>query len=393
MKRRRLLSVASLAWPIALAVGASVARTASAEPSEYRLSAHPSLRVTAIADDNVDLRKGGSDDIGTFFFPRLELGLQGRWLHMGADLGADVRRYVDGSSPNDVFLRLGGFAEIGIGPGVSVRVSDAYVPTPVELGKPLDHSANLVQTNRLSTSLRVWEERSAERELSMVLQATRLTSESFAADVGAGVVDDDFRADFWEGAFLSEFHTPVTDTISGFVRANIRVRSFDDSSASDFGDFALVIGMSTQWWGSIDFDAAAGYSRLFFDDEAKNRFIGEANVRYRIADGTTLRLGFDQRNTADIAGNDFTETTGRIDLERRFGERTAASVAVFLTRTNNETWKAGANLFGGVEAGVRRQLTRRIQLELTARHWNNVGDYSADDFTQNQISLVLSYRR
>jgi hypothetical protein len=393
MTRYLLATLRRFARAIVPALCVLVAGPALAEPEEYRVSIHPSIRVTTNADDNVDLEENGDGDIGFFFFPRVELGLQGRWLHVGADLGADVRQYVQDSSPSDVFLRFGGFAEVGVEPGLSVRISDAYAPTPVELGRPLDHAANLVQTNRFAASVRLWQELPNESELSLVVQATRLTSESFSADVGGGVVDDDFHADFWEGSFLSEFHVPLSDTISGFARASTRFRSFDDSSASDFGDLALLFGVSTQWWGNVDFDAAIGYGRIAFEDGGKNRFIGEAKLRYRISDGTTLRFAFDQRNTADIAGNDFTETTGRIDLERRFGERTAASVAVFLTRTNNESWKAGANLFGGVEARVRRQITRRTQLELMARHWSNAGDYSSDDFNQNQISLIFSYRR
>ena len=117
------------------------------------------------------------------------------------------------------------------------------------------------------------------------------------------------------------------------------------------------------------------------------------NLRYRIADGTTLRLSFVNRNTADIVGNDFVESTGKIGLERRFGERTAASIELFLSRINNEVWDSGANLFGGAESSVRRQLTRRTQLELAYRYWKNAGDHSSDDFSQHQLSLVFTYRR
>jgi len=393
MNRRVLPSLSRFARWIVPAFCALVAAEASAEPEEYRVSIHPSIRITSIADDNVDLAEGGGGDVGTFFFPRIEMGVQGRYLHMGADLGVNVRRYLQDSSPNDIFLRFGGFGELGIVPGLTLRLSETYSPTPVELGRPLDHSANLVQTNRFAASVRYWMESTQGSELSFVFQATRLTSEGFAADVGAGIINDDFHADFWEGAFRSELHTPLTDTVSGFVRFQARVRNFDEASAADLGEVSLMMGASTQWWGIVDFDAAIGYGRIIFDEQKKNRFIGEANLRYRVSDGTTLRLAFDQRNTADIAGNDFTETTGRIDLERRYGERTAASLALFLTRTNNESWKAGANLFGGVEARVRRQMTRRIQLELKLRHWDNAGDFSADDFSQNQVSLIFSYRR
>jgi hypothetical protein len=364
------------------------------ETERNRFSFHPSIQVTAVADNNVRLREDDSEaDLGVFFFPRIELGYQGHWFNLGADLGADIRRYVDGASPSDEFFRMSGFAEVGLLPGLTFRVSDDFTPTPVELGKPEDHSANLVQTNRLVAKFRYWRELPGDREMLLSLQGTRLISESFAADVGNGVIDDDFHADFWEGALLGEVQSPVLDRTSAFVRTHLRYRTFDDSSASDFGDLAVLLGLRTHWFRNVDFEVAGGYGLIAFDSGSKNRFLGQANLRYRIADGTTVRLSFVNRNTADIAGNDFVESTGTIGVERRFGERTAASIELFLSRINNEVWDSGADLFGGAETRFRRQLSRRTQLELAYRYWNNAGDYSSDDFSQHQVSLVFSYRR
>jgi hypothetical protein len=364
------------------------------ETERNRFSFHPSIQVTAVADNNVRLREDDSEgDLGVFFFPRIELGYQGHWFNLGADLGADIRRYVDGASPSDEFFRMSGFAEVGLLPGLTFRVSDDFTPTPVELGKPEDHSANLVQTNRLVAKFRYWRELPGDREMLLSLQGTRLISESFAADVGNGVIDDDFHADFWEGALLGEVQSPVLDRTSAFVRTHLRYRTFDDSSASDFGDLAVLLGLRTHWFRNVDFEVAGGYGLIAFDSGSKNRFLGQANLRYRIADGTTVRLSFVNRNTADIAGNDFVESTGKIGVERRFGERTAASIELFLSRINNEVWDSGADLFGGAETRFRRQLSRRTQLELAYRYWNNAGDYSSDDFSQHQVSLVFSYRR
>jgi hypothetical protein len=364
------------------------------ETERNRFSFHPSIQVTAVADNNVRLREDDSEgDLGVFFFPRIELGYQGHWFNLGADLGADIRRYVDGASPSDEFFRMSGFAEVGLLPGLTFRVSDDFTPTPVELGKPEDHSANLVQTNRLVAKFRYWRELPGDREMLLSLQGTRLISESFAADVGNGVIDDDFHADFWEGALLGEVQSPVLDRTSAFLRTHLRYRTFDDSSASDFGDLAVLLGLRTHWFRNVDFEVAGGYGLIAFDSGSKNRFLGQANLRYRIADGTTVRLSFVNRNTADIAGNDFVESTGTIGVERRFGERTAASIELFLSRINNEVWDSGADLFGGAETRVRRQLSRRTQLELAYRYWNNAGDYSSDDFSQHQLSLVFSYRR
>jgi len=382
-----------------LAAALFAAHTAAAdlgsggEPSTTRFSAHPSIRFATIADDNVLLEGSDPDaDVGVALFPRVELVLHSRSLLIGADLGLDVRGYTKSESPSDVFVRLEGFAERGILPGITVRVSDAYAPTPIDLGKPLDHSANLVQTNRLAMSVRHWSEIPNDRELSLALQVSRHTSEGFATEVEGGVMDDDFHADFWEYSALGEFHSPVTEQMSGFIRGLTRWRSFDDSSVSNFADLSLMVGISTQWWESVDFEAAIGIGRLAFEDHGQMRFLGEANARYRISDGTTLRLEIFQRNTADIVGNEFTESTGRFDVERRFGERTSASLGLFITRLNSDDW-SGSNLYGGIETAVRHQLSRRTQVELMYRHWENAGGYGSDDFRQNQISLGITYRR
>ena len=86
------------------------------------------------------------------------------------------------------------------------------------------------------------------------------------------------------------------------------------------------------------------------------------------------------------------ETSGRISVEKRFGERTAASLGFFVSRFSNEAWERDENLFGGVEIDLSRQLTRRMQSKLSYRHWRNGGDYEFDDFHQNRIALELSYR-
>lgn len=393
-KTRFLLLLASFACALSGARPATADFGSGGEPEETRFSVHPSIRVSVLGDDNVHLEGNDGDaDLGGSLFPRLELGLHSRTLHMGADLGVDLRGYTKSSSPRDAFLRLGGFAELGLLPGLTVRISDAYAPTPVDLGKPLDHTSNLVQTNRMAMSLRHWSEIPNDRELSLALQITRHTSEGFTTDIGDGEIDDDFHADFWEYSAMGEFHSPVTDNTSGFIRGQTRWRSFDESEPSNFADLSFLVGVSTQWWESVDFEAAIGVGHLAFVDNGQTRFIGEATARYRVSDGTTLRLEIYQRNTADIVGNEFTESTGRFDVERRFSERTEASLALFITRTNNDSWDEGSNLFGGIEATVRHQLTRRTQLELMYRHWENAGNYSSDDLRQNLISLAFTYRR
>jgi hypothetical protein len=387
-------AAAALLLPVAAGAESESGSGSGSETGRNRFSFHPSIQLTAVADSSVNLREDDSGgDLGVFMFPRVQLGYQGRWFDLGADLGADIRRYVDSDSPSEEFFRVSGHAELGLMPGLTVRFSDAYVPTPVDLGRPEDHAANLVQTNRIVGSLRYWRELPAGREMLFSLQGMRLSSESFAADIGGGIIDDDFHADFWEGALLGEVQSPLYGSPSAFLRTHVRYRTFDDSSVSDFGDFSILLGVRSHWFRNVDFDAAAGYGLIAFDSGSKHRFLGQANLRYRVTDTTTLRLAFVNRNTADIVGNDFVETTGKIGLERRFGERTAASVEAFLSHIDNEVWDTGANVFAGVESRLRRQLTRRTQLELNYRYWNNGGDYGLDDFKQHQVSLVFSYRR
>jgi hypothetical protein len=384
------LLVAPAAW-----ADADPAGGANAETEHNRLSFHPSIQVTGVADSNVELADGDESegDLGAFLLPRVELGYQGRWFNLGADLAADIRLYADNSSPSDEFFRLSGFGELGLMPGLTLRLSNAWVPTPVNLGLPEDHAANLIQSNRAVVDLSYWRPLPAGREMRLSFQGTRLDSESFRTEVGDGLFDDDFHADYWEGSVVAELQSPLYQGTSGFFRTDARYRSFDDSTASDFGDVNVLLGVRTHWFGSVDFDIASGVGFVDFDSGSTLRILGQSNIRYRMPDGTTLRLSVVNRNTADIVGNDFMETSGRIALERRFGERTAASVELFLSRFDNEMWDSGANLYGGVETRIRRQLTRRTQLAFLYRYWDNGGDYETDDFTQHQATLVFTYRR
>jgi len=384
-----------VATALLLAAGARAELGSGAETEQNRFSWHPSIRTSMQADDNTQLEeKDSNSDMGFFVLPRVELGYQGRWFDLGADLGADIRWYIDDESPTDQFYRLSGWGEAGILPGLTVRASNAWVPTPVDLGKPEDHASNLVQTNRTVADLRYWLALPGESEMTWSFQGTRLFSEEFDAQVGNNIVVDDFRADFWEGAVVGQFQMPILENLAGFVRAHVRYRAFDEKAAEDFGDLAFVVGFRSRWLDSLEFDLSGGYGLLgYATGDSDHRFVGDLALRYGMRDGTKLELSIQNRNTVDIMGNDFLETTGRIGVERHFGERTAAELAVFVSRFDNETWNSGSNLYGGVEASIRRQTSRRTQLELAYRYWNNAGSYSFDDFSQNQLTLSFSYRR
>lgn len=387
------LAACLLSASVAAAEG-DAATGSNSETDRNRFSFHPSIEVSTVADTNVHLDSDNDGDLGIFVLPRVELGYQGSWFNLGADGAVDVRQYVDSSAPNDVFYRASGFAELGLMPGLTVGLSDAYVPTPVDLGLPEDDSANLVQSNRAVADVSYWRALPAGREMRVSVQGTRFMSDSFRTQVQQGVWDDHFRADFWEAAAIGEVQTPLLESTSGFVRSEARYRRFDDSAASDFTDFAFLLGVRTHWHRDVDFDVAAGYGLVDFVHESlSHRFLAQANLRYRMPAGATLRLSFVNRNTADIVGNDFLETGGRLGLSKRFGERTAASVEVFVSRFDNQDWNQGANLYGGVETEVRRQLSRRLQLAFHYRYWDNGGGYTMDDFTQHRAMVTLSYRR
>lgn len=397
MTPRRTASLASLLAAVLLAAPAArgdLATGSNPEAESNRVTFHPSIAVSAVADSNVHLDEDSDGDLGVFVLPRVELGYQGSWFNLGADAGVDVRQYVDGSAPNDVFYRISGFGEVGLMPGLTFALRDAWVPTPVNLGQPEDDSANLVQSNRAVADLSYWRELPAGREMRVSLQGTRFMSDSFRTQVQQGVWDNNFRADFWEGAAVGEVQSPLFEGTSGFIRTHARYRTFDDSAASDFMDFAFLLGIRTHWHRDVDFDVAAGYGLVDFEHASlTHRILAQANLRYRMPAGTTLRVSFVNRNTADIVGNDFLETRGSIGLEKRFGERTAASAEFFVARYDNQDWDEGADLYGGAVAEVRRQLSRRVQIALQYRYWENGGGYSSDDFTQHRALLTISYRR
>ena len=108
--------------------------------------------------------------------------------------------------------------------------------------------------------------------------------------------------------------------------------------------------------------------------------------------GFRWKLSGISRFTSDLTGQDFTETTGRASLVKRFGKRTSASIGGFVSRFKSDLW-SHANRYGGAEASLEHQLTRRIKAALRYRYWNNGGGYDIDDFDQNWLALEFSYRR
>ncbi len=386
-------------------VGALVAALATLAPAPAvaegegrKFTIRPSLRVATVLDDNVFLTDDDREkDAGFWIAPRLELGYRGRSFEVGVDGSADIRRYTQNQRLDDELYRVHAFAETGVLPGLTLHVANTYLPQPVTLGLPEDETENLVQTNRTLAKITYWRELPGGREIEVGVQGSRLFTEGFQSAYpdsdGNIVVDDSFNANYWETAAYAEVESPIGKRMSAFVRGQFRYRMFDESSELDLMDGSGLVGFRTRWFKALEFVVAGGYGVIDFKGQGSTqRFLGRGELRYRLPSGWSTRLGAFSKFTADLRGNDFVETTGRLGVEKRIGERTGIGVSGFVTHYDSDSWSDGSNLFGGVEANLRRQLTRRLQGAITYRHWRNGGDREVDDFNQNRLMLVLSYR-
>jgi hypothetical protein len=395
---RALLGTRGFAFVIcgALALCASAAH-AEGEPGYF--SWRPSLRASLVADDNVFSEEAGENgSIGVWLAPRLELGYRTEAVELGADLGVDLRRYFNHSSALSAELfRAVGWGEIGLAHGLSLRVSNAFVPQPVRLGLPDDEAENQVQTNRLEAGLNWWRELGGRRELKAGLLGSYFRSEEYSEVVpleGGGFgVDDDFRADYMQGLGFVEFQSPLGERTSSFVRWQGAYRTFSERSASDHSNLSLLLGVRSSRWEGLDLALAAGVGALGFDSFADAlRALGELSLRYRLPSGWSFSLLARHLMTPNLAGDDAMESTGQLGVEKRLGAATAASLRFFFTRFDGDVGADAANLFGGAELRIRRQVTRQLQLGLSYRHWRNRGDFDLDDFSRNRIALELDFR-
>ena len=392
----------SLGFPLtALAVALALpAQQAGAEGKEGQFSFSPSLNLSTVVDDDLFLTESDKkSSVGVWVQPRLELSYRTETLDLGADLGADLRRYADYYSDlADEFWRMSGHAQVGLLPGLTFRVANAFVPAPVELGLPPDQGINMLQTNRTDSELRYWRALPGEREISFGARGTRFMSDDYTEDrPGAGgtvILDDDFHANYWGGTGYAEYREPLGTRTAAYARAETGYRTFDDSPRSDNLDYTLLVGVHSQRFRNAEIDLAGGYGQIRFDSlGTQPRIVGRGSLRYRFPQDWTFRLGVNHLSSADLLGNSALETTGSIGLEKRFEEgRTSAAVNLFLTRYDSDSLGTGANLFGGAEVKLRRQLTRRTQIGIGYRYWDNQGDYEADDMQQNRLLIDLNFR-
>jgi hypothetical protein len=394
-RRARLAALALAAFFATLLPGAARAQ----EDESSRFSWRPSLQLTTVADDNVFYEDGGVEgSVGFWVVPRLELDYRTPGVQLGADLSADVRRYVDQNDELAAELyRAVGWAEVGLSPGLTLRVSNAFVPQPLRIGRPEDEGSNLVQTNRSDGELRWWLPAGGAGEIELGVVGTWFWTEDYdellPADAGGFILEEDFRASYTQALGFAQYRRELGERTSMYARGRFSYRAFADLDEDDLTQLGLVLGMRTQRWTNLDFELAGGVGGVGFDGFFDAlRALGRLRARYRAEGGWSFALGFDQLLTPNAAGDDALESTGELTVEKRFGLATAASLRVFLTRLDADLPGVGADLFGGVELRVRRQLTRHLQLALAYRHWRNRGDFDLDDFSQNRVALEVGWR-
>jgi hypothetical protein len=380
---------------LALLVGVSAAR---AEDQESRFTIHPSLLITLVGDDDPYLAQRDDGAFGAWFAPSLELGYRADFYEVQADLGADVRRYIDEGGLSEEFYRAIVHGEIGVLPGLTLRVSEAFAPEPEQISSPPDATQNLQQTNRVDTELRYWRELPGHRELLVGFRGAHFTSEDFNAVIvtdGNGILlHPDFHSDHWEGAGKLELQTPFGKRNSLYARSEFEYRDYTEFDVPDRAEFTILFGTRTRHFRNVEIDVAVGYGMVSFESaDDLHRFVGEGSLRYRLPDGWTWRVSAANRFASDLAGNVFVETTGRMGIEKHFGELITASAAAFASRLENNAWNLPTNFFWGAEFRIEARVARHTTVAATYRHWDNAGNFSLDNFDQDRVALEIFYRR
>jgi hypothetical protein len=339
---------------------------------------------------------GAEGTLGGWIAPRLELSYRRPSLELGADLGVDLRRYVDHSSLGDELYRGVAWGEAALGQGVSFRLSNAFVPQPVTLGLPEDEARNLVQTNRSEADLRWWHGLPGGRELEIGVQGSYFFTEDYAEMVpstGGVVLDPDFHADYAQGLGFIEVQSPVGEATTAYVRTQGSYRSFGDVSSASHANLSMLVGLRSGRWKGLDLDVAGGVGALSFDSFGDEiRALGRLSVRWRVGEGWVFSLAGRHLTTPNLAGQEALDSTGELGVTKRFGSATEAAVRFFVTRFEGDLRSSSANLFGGTELTLRHQLTSQIQLQAGYRHWNNAGSLGFDDFSQNRLLLEIGFR-
>ncbi|HXV36384.1 MAG TPA: outer membrane beta-barrel protein [Myxococcota bacterium] len=384
------------------AVGACAVLTwaarAAAEDEADRFHYNASALVTLVGDDDPYLEQRDEGAFGGYLAPSLEVGYRADVFELNADLGADLRRYIDEKALSEEFYRAIVSGEVGILPGVSLRVMDSFRPEAELISSPADATRNLQQTNRAGAELRFWRELSGRRELLATLRGSHFTGEDFNAVLatdGSGFMTHlDFEPDHAEGAGTLEFQTPLGERNSVYARSELLHRSYHETEVADRSQFTIQLGARTRRFRNVEIDVAGGFGMVVFESRDDLRsFVGDASLRYRLPNGWTWRVSAANRFVTDLAGSTYVETTGRMGFEKHFGEWLSTSIAAFVSQLENDAWNLPHNLFGGAEVRVQSRVGRHTTVAFTYRYWDNAGNYALDDFNQDRVAIEFFYRR
>jgi hypothetical protein len=375
-----------------------VVPAAHAAPKSRGLRVRPEVQTLFVWDDNVYLDESDEDDFAVGVAPRVRIDAERERWRAGADLGADLRWYVENSELSEDFWRVSAWGEVEPIDGLTLRVADHYVPQPVTLGRPEDETANLRQSNTLLAEARYWRDLKRETSLEVGARATRFTTEPFTGTVdadGDGVPEEvrGLESDYFGSQAWTELRYDLGRGRVAFGRVDLVQRSYDEIDSADYVEAGAVVGLRTPIGRRIRLEVAAGWGFLDFaelpDDD---RLLGRAELRWDAGRGWSVGLSLLQRLTGDATGTDFGETSARLDVEKLLGRRTSIRAAAWWSWFDEGGAQSRDDRVFAVEVMVRRRLTRRFETFLAWRRWENRGDFDADDFTQNRVTLGLAYR-
>ena len=357
----------------------------------------PSLRVTGVVDDNIFFKNANENgDVGFWIAPRMEAGYSGQAFAVGADVGVDVRQYLDDGGINDQQIRATGWGEVSLAPGLDLKLQNAYVPQAVILGLPDDDTLNNVQTNRADASLQWSHQLVPGRSFTIGAVGTHFLAEEHAdalpAAGGGFAVDPSFRGDFLQGLAFLQVDASLAERTTLWARTQASYRDFSELSSADHTNVSMLLGIESRYWRGVELSASLGGGAVLFDGLGTGyRAVARARGLKRFEQGLSIWLGGRHLRSPDLRGDEVAESRGEIGFEQRFGSATALDVRGFVTYYD-AAFVGGANLFGGAEVRLRRQLTRHLQVGVTYRYWGNGGRFAADDFSQNRVALEIGFR-
>jgi len=361
---------------------------------------HPYASLTAVYDDNVLLAPGGGPgEPGLWFGPGVEASFaEGLW-RTGADVGADLRQYYGSPQISQYYWRVSGFAEVDAMRGLTLRVSDAYAPQPLNYGLPQDDVANLVQSNRLEAQAHYRRELPDQFILDLTLRGTRFDSDPYevrATPMPPGLPGgtDTFTASYDDLTEQVELERALGRDLIGYTRVEIRERWFDDLPADDLTQVSGLGGIRWRALRNLEVELGGGYGQIdFHSGPTTPGAIGILQLKGDFAGGWRWNAGVSRMLTSDISGFNYSETVGHAGIEKQLGPRMRATLDAFGGQFDNQAPGVGNQKYYAVEAALRRQLTRTLQAGLVVRHWQTYGQGDLSDVTQNRVLLEIKYRR